>query len=607
MLFLIKEYKINLEKEQDKLLSVTSQLSSVKLELLSAKSDLKSLKDQANKKDKTIQALSSTKRSLVQKYHKRSTEEQRKLSAVTSKLASAESELASTKLALKTSEKQIVEKDAEIKHVSNEFDDSRRDNYIFQKELNSEKETDKKLYVELKNNWQSLEDYKEEQTDEEPKTNTEEADKSEDFWAKKSEIKDEFEQPDQIDSTPEKSDKHIDEKLEDYFALKVAQTDTEEASNEEDEVEWFQKVDLDVTQNELKVPESFIDSREGKKIIIGVLIVFGLLIFGAIWTYSEFWSDEPATVSENPQTKQSDYAIFRTQFNRALTSERLIAPPENNAHFFLLKIMELKPDANETEIAYSSFIEKVEREAREFEAIGEWQSVKEYWDVLLSLEEDNSTYATQGNLAAEQIIDAGNVIYDFVDDGDSEVENAGQAGITEGDVDDKEIAKENEVKLRKEEAEKEKEAKAKKEKEAKAKKEKEAKAKKKKEAKAKKEESLQKIKIAQTAFRNGEYNEARTLFEESIELNGKNAVAYAGLGDIYFQENNLGQAAKYHSKAIRYSPKSSSYLTRLGQDYYKQGKYAEAIEQWQKALKYAKNDKAKARLEKFIEIAQDKM
>ena len=120
-------------------------------------------------------------------------------------------------------------------------------------------------------------------------------------------------------------------------------------------------------------------------------------------------------------------------------------------------------------------------------------------------------------------------------------------------------------------------------------------------------ESEEKTKMAQTAFRDEEYDKARILFEEAIDLNGKNVDAYAGIGDIFFRENKLPQAIKYYSEAIRYSPKSSRSLIKLGQIYYKQNKFPEAIEQWQKALEYAKDDKTIVRLEKFIEIVRGKM
>jgi len=83
---------------------------------------------------------------------------------------------------------------------------------------------------------------------------------------------------------------------------------------------------------------------------------------------------------------------------------------------------------------------------------------------------------------------------------------------------------------------------------------------------------------------------AKTLFEESIKYNPKNAVAYYGLGDVSEELDQKDDALANYEKALAFDKDLTEIYVPLGIIYYQKGEIAKADEFLSKALKTSPAD-----------------
>lgn len=84
--------------------------------------------------------------------------------------------------------------------------------------------------------------------------------------------------------------------------------------------------------------------------------------------------------------------------------------------------------------------------------------------------------------------------------------------------------------------------------------------------------------------KNGQLNEAKTNFEEAIQLDPKNGAAYDGLGDLYEQMNDLNSAEIYLKKSLDIDPRDDFILAALGNVQRKNNKLDEAEKNLMKSI-----------------------
>ncbi|EDM79510.1 serine/threonine protein kinase [Plesiocystis pacifica SIR-1] len=99
------------------------------------------------------------------------------------------------------------------------------------------------------------------------------------------------------------------------------------------------------------------------------------------------------------------------------------------------------------------------------------------------------------------------------------------------------------------------------------------------------------------ALRAGRRSEAKTLFNQAISYDRRNAMALMGLSDINFDTGSNQKAVLYAERAVKAAPKNSGYRIKLGDAYYKVLRYRDALEQYEKA-KSLGNSKADSRIAK---------
>ena len=97
---------------------------------------------------------------------------------------------------------------------------------------------------------------------------------------------------------------------------------------------------------------------------------------------------------------------------------------------------------------------------------------------------------------------------------------------------------------------------------------------------------------------------AEQLFEEATEVDGSNARAFAGLGDVHFQQRDFSTARRYHRRAISLDSRNADYYSKLGTDYFRLGSYEDAIRAWEQALELDSDNADAAR---YIEIARQRL
>ncbi len=88
---------------------------------------------------------------------------------------------------------------------------------------------------------------------------------------------------------------------------------------------------------------------------------------------------------------------------------------------------------------------------------------------------------------------------------------------------------------------------------------------------------------AVVALRAGRREEARSLFNQAIAHDRRNARALMGLSDIAFDTGNNQDAVIYAEKSVNTAPKNQSYRLSLGDAYFKVLRYRDARTQYEKA------------------------
>ncbi|MBN1163253.1 MAG: tetratricopeptide repeat protein [Candidatus Krumholzibacteriota bacterium] len=93
---------------------------------------------------------------------------------------------------------------------------------------------------------------------------------------------------------------------------------------------------------------------------------------------------------------------------------------------------------------------------------------------------------------------------------------------------------------------------------------------------------------------------ATDAFKKAIELNPELAATYNNLGYVFYRLGSYAEAIEMYNEAIGRSKDNSSAYTNLGNAYYKLDRMEEAIEAWNKAVEIDPgNDKAKRNLKRF--------
>jgi tetratricopeptide (TPR) repeat protein len=80
------------------------------------------------------------------------------------------------------------------------------------------------------------------------------------------------------------------------------------------------------------------------------------------------------------------------------------------------------------------------------------------------------------------------------------------------------------------------------------------------------------------------YNEARSAFQRSLEINSKFPFGWNNLGSIYFIQLNHRKAERYFKKAIHLKSDEPSFHVNLGSLYLEKKKPEKAMAEWRKAL-----------------------
>lgn len=81
-----------------------------------------------------------------------------------------------------------------------------------------------------------------------------------------------------------------------------------------------------------------------------------------------------------------------------------------------------------------------------------------------------------------------------------------------------------------------------------------------------------------------EYEQALDSFRDSIQLDSKYALAYHGLGNIYYQTGKFQTAAENFKRATELDPKLADAHTALGESYFHVRKYREATQAFREAV-----------------------
>jgi tetratricopeptide (TPR) repeat protein len=69
---------------------------------------------------------------------------------------------------------------------------------------------------------------------------------------------------------------------------------------------------------------------------------------------------------------------------------------------------------------------------------------------------------------------------------------------------------------------------------------------------------------ANSAYREGKYSEAASLYESLVSKGQGNASVFYNLGNAYFKQNRLGKAILSYEKARRFDPRNREILANLG-------------------------------------------
>lgn len=112
-----------------------------------------------------------------------------------------------------------------------------------------------------------------------------------------------------------------------------------------------------------------------------------------------------------------------------------------------------------------------------------------------------------------------------------------------------------------------------------------------------KSEAARIARSGRAAFRRGQDDKARLLYEQALGVDARNLMALSGLRDIAFDRGDFGQAVRYGKRAVRVSPRRASEHSRLGDAYYKTARYDLAVKHYRRAVKLGSSN-TKSRLER---------
>lgn len=98
----------------------------------------------------------------------------------------------------------------------------------------------------------------------------------------------------------------------------------------------------------------------------------------------------------------------------------------------------------------------------------------------------------------------------------------------------------------------------------------------------------------------GEHDEATVAFETAVEIDPELGAGYNNLGYVLYRQENFEAAIEMYKEAIGRHHDTSSAYTNLGNAYQKLGRTEEAVEAWQHAVEADPgNERAKRYLERF--------
>ena len=81
----------------------------------------------------------------------------------------------------------------------------------------------------------------------------------------------------------------------------------------------------------------------------------------------------------------------------------------------------------------------------------------------------------------------------------------------------------------------------------------------------------------------GQRSQAKSLFNQAISYDPRNAKALMGLSDVYFDTGSSQKAVLYAERAVKAAPKNSGYRIKLGDAYYNVLRYRDALDEYEKA------------------------
>jgi len=106
------------------------------------------------------------------------------------------------------------------------------------------------------------------------------------------------------------------------------------------------------------------------------------------------------------------------------------------------------------------------------------------------------------------------------------------------------------------------------------------------------------VRSAGRAERLGRRARAKELYERALRLDDRNADAYAGLAEVYFEQGEHERALHYARIAARREPNVARHHLRLGDSYYRVARHDEALAEYRKAADLGSRQ-ARRRLEQL--------
>ncbi len=102
----------------------------------------------------------------------------------------------------------------------------------------------------------------------------------------------------------------------------------------------------------------------------------------------------------------------------------------------------------------------------------------------------------------------------------------------------------------------------------------------------------------------GDLAQAQSAFAKAKGLDARNADAYAGLGEVAFEQGDYSTATSQLKQAVKLSPNRARFLVLLGQSYYKSGRAKEAVQEYRRALRI---DPSNQEAQRSLELAEKKL